>query len=99
MKLEYNDIILRPIITEKTTNQRKNMNKFTFVVNPLVNKSTVKKAVEKMFNIKPLKCNIICRKGKLKRSRVKLLAGYSKDIKIAVVTLPKGTKIDFFEGF
>jgi large subunit ribosomal protein L23 len=73
------------------------MNKYAFEVNPLSNKTEVRKAVEKMFGVKVLSCNMVTRKGKYKRTRTN--AGFKSDTKKAVVTLAKDAKIDFFEGF
>jgi len=97
MQFNRNDIILRPVLTEKSTDQRKAMNKYCFEVSSLCNKTEAKRAVEKMFNVKVLKCNVINKKGKLKRYRANY--GYKTDRKKIIVTLPKGAKIDFFEGF
>ena len=97
MHLNRNDIILRPILTEKSTDQRKEMNKYSFEVNNLCNKTEAKRIIEKMFNVKVLKCNVINKKGKLKRYRA--TSGYKSDRKKVIVTLAKGSKIDFFEGF
>jgi len=97
MRIENNDIIIRPRLTEKSTDQRKELNKYCFEVNSLCNKIQAKKAIEKMFNVKVLKVNVLNKKGKLKRYRGH--AGYKGDVKKVIVTLPKGSKIDFFEGF
>jgi large subunit ribosomal protein L23 len=97
MQLNKNDIILRPILTEKSTEQRKGMNKYSFEVNSLTNKTEAKRIIEKMFNVKVLRCNVINKKGKLKRYRA--TAGYKADRKKVIVTLAPGSKIDFFEGF
>ncbi len=95
--LDKNDVVIRPILTEKSTVLRKSMNKYLFEVNKIVNKSEAKKTIEKMFNVKVLKCNVINEKGKLKRKRMTF--GYQRDWKKVIVTLAKGQKIDFFEGF
>ena len=97
MQLNKNDIILRPILTEKSTDQRKTMNKYSFEVNVLCNKTEARRIIEKMFNVKVVKCNVINKIGKLKRYRA--TAGFKADRKKVIVTLAKGSKIDFFEGF
>ena len=97
MQLNKNDIILRPILTEKSTEQRKEMNKYSFEINSLCNKTEAKRIIEKMFNVKVISCNVINKKGKFKRYRA--TAGYKADRKKVIVTLAKGSKIDFFEGF
>jgi large subunit ribosomal protein L23 len=95
--LDRNDIVIRPILTEKSTELRKGLNKYLFEVSRLVNKTEAKKAIEKMFNVKVVKCNVMNKKGKMKRRR--LSVGYQNDWKKLIVTLAKGQKIDFFEGF
>lgn len=95
--LEYNDLILKPIVTEKSTELRKSLNQYSFEIHPLANKSEVVKALQKMFEVKILKSRVINIKGKLKRYRNKV--GYTKNRKKIIVTLAKDSKIDFFEGF
>lgn len=95
--LEYNDLILKPIVTEKSTGLRKSLNQYSFEIHPHANKSEVVKALQKMFEVKILKSRVINIKGKLKRYRNK--AGYTKNRKKIIVTLAKDSKIDFFEGF
>lgn len=97
MELRPDQIIIRPVITEKSTRLRKEFNQYTFEVHPDTNKREVRKAVERLFGVKTVACNIIRRKGKFKRTR--LSAGYRPDTKKAVVTLAKGETIKFFEGF
>ncbi len=95
--LDRNDIIIRPILTEKSTDLRKKLNKYLFEVSKLVNKTEAKKTIEKMFNVKVIKCNILNEKGKMKRRRMSV--GFQNDWKKIIVTLAKGQKIEFFEGF
>ena len=90
------DIIVRPIITERSMDGIADR-KYTFEVADFANKIEIKKAVEKLFNVKVDKVNTISVKGKKKR--MGRSEGYTSDRKKAVVTLKKDSKtIEFFDG-
>jgi large subunit ribosomal protein L23 len=88
------DIILAPVVSEKSYDLIENNNTYTFEVDPRSNKEQIKHAVEKVFDVKVLRVNTMNRKGKVKRTGYKL--GKRKDIKRAVVTLAEGDSIDLF---
>lgn len=90
------DIIRRPIITEKTNIQKDEANQVTFEVNPRANRIEVKRAVEKIFNVKVSDARTMNVTGKFKR-RGRIL-GKRRNWKKAVVTLMPGERIEFFEG-
>ena len=89
------DIIIHPIITEKSTALQEE-GKYCFKVDKRANKKEVMRQVKEIFNVDPVSCNIINVKGKKKRERYKL--GYTSSWKKAIVTLKKGQKIEFFES-
>ena len=89
-------IILKPWMTEKSTMLRDKFNRYTFIVNPKVNKLTVSDAIQRMFNVSPVNVNIINVRGKKKKVRYKY--GFTSSYKKAIVTLNKGDKIPIFEG-
>ncbi|ODA68305.1 50S ribosomal protein L23 [Methyloligella halotolerans] len=89
------DIILSPVITEKST-AASEFNQVIFKVRQDATKDQIKKAVEKLFDVKVLAVNTIVRKGKKKRFRG--IPGRQKDIKKAVVRLAEGEKIDVTTG-
>lgn len=89
-------IIKRPLITEKSTQQKEAGNKVIFAVHPEANRSEIKKAVEKIFNVKVEKVNTILMSGKIKRLGRNM--GRRPSWKKVYVTLKKGDKIEFFEG-
>jgi large subunit ribosomal protein L23 len=93
MKTAY-DVILAPVVSEKSYDLIENHNTYTFEVDPRSNKEQIKYAVEKVFGVKVLRVNTMNRKGKVKRTGYKL--GKRKDIKRAVVTLAEGDSIDLF---
>ena len=78
------DIIVRPIITEKS-NDMLNLGKYTFQVNKKSTKIQIAYAVEKLFDVKVLKVNTVSVKGKAKR--VGVHAGKTSDWKKAIVTI------------
>ncbi len=90
------DIIIRPILTEKSVKGKDLYNKVTFEVAPDANKIEIKKAVEAIFKVKVKKVNTLNVKGKPKRFG--LTEGRRKGYKKAIVTLYPGEKIEFFEG-
>ncbi len=90
------DIIRRPIITEKTTNQKETFNQFSFEVAPKANRVEIKKAVEDVFSVRVSAVRTLHIRGKLKR-RGRIL-GRRRSWKKAVVTLMPGERIEFFEG-
>ncbi|GAA1759342.1 MULTISPECIES: 50S ribosomal protein L23 [Streptomonospora] len=87
------DIIVEPVISEKSYGLM-DQNKYTFLVQPTANKTQIKIAVEKIFEVKVTSVNTINRPGKRKRTRF----GYGKrpDTKRAIVSLRDGDRIDIF---
>lgn len=93
--MKKGEIVIHPIITEKSTEQQEH-GKYCFKVNKRANKKEIMKAVKDTFDVEPVSCNIMNIKGKKKRVRYKL--GYTSSWKKAIVTLQKGDKIEIFEG-
>ena len=90
------DIIIKPIITEKRMEEMAN-GKYTFMVDKKANKSEIKKAVEKIFDVKVEKVNTMNMLGKVKRQG--LTYGRRPSWKKAIVKLTEDSKgIEFFEG-
>ncbi|MCX7883950.1 MAG: 50S ribosomal protein L23 [Caloramator sp.] len=97
MKLTNYDIILRPVITEKSMSQMSNR-QYTFLVHPDANKSMIKKAVEEIFGVNVEDVKTLNYEGKVKR--VGMHVGKRADYKKAIVKLTANSKsIEFFEGF
>ncbi len=90
------DVIKRPLITEKTSIQKEKLNQISFEVDRRANRISIKKAVEKIFDVNVDAVRTIQVKGKVKRRG--LITGKRKDWKKAIVTLKPGERIDFFEG-
>ena len=89
------DVIVRPVITEKSTAASEH-NKVIFQVAPSSTKSQIKAAVESLFKVKVKSVNTLIRKGKNKRFRG--IAGRTGDTKRAIVTLQEGQMIDVTTG-
>ncbi|CAN5550616.1 50S ribosomal protein L23 [soil metagenome] len=86
------DVILAPVVSEKSYSLIDD-GKYTFVVDPRSNKTEIKLAIEKIFNVKVGSVNTLNRTGK--KQRTKFGIGKRKDTKRAIVTLKSGT-IDIF---
>lgn len=94
--IEYYDIIKRPLMTEKTTNQKEAFNQLSFEVDRKANRVEIRRAVEKIFDVRVASVRTMQVKGKTKqRGRI---IGKRKDWKKAVVKLMPGERIAFFEG-
>ena len=95
--IKYYDVILKPVITEKSMNAM-GEKKYTFLVHPEANKSQIKEAVEKMFEgTKVAKVNTMNCEGKKKRRGVTV--GKTAKTKKAIVALTEESKdIEIFEG-
>ena len=87
------DILLAPVVSEKTY-ARIDENKYTFIVSPDANKTEIKIAVEKVFNVQVVQVNTVIRKGKRRRTRNGW--GRRANTKRAIVTLADGQSIDLF---
>lgn len=94
--MDARDIIIRPIVTEKSTDLMAD-NKYTFEVDLRATKLQIKAAVEEIFNVKVQKVNTSRVKGKLRR--MGRHEGYTSEWKKAVVTLQPGHSIEVFGGF
>lgn len=95
--IKYYDVILKPVITEKSMNAMSEK-KYTFLVNPEANKSMIKEAVEKMFpGTKVASVNTMNLDGKTKRRGMTF--GKTAKTKKAVVKLTEDSKeIEVFQG-
>ena len=92
------DVILRPIVTEKSEIAREVSNKYTFEVAKSASKPEIADAIEEIFeDVKVDKVNTINRKGKTYRNRRSNRLGSRRSHKRAIVTLKEGS-IDVFES-
>jgi large subunit ribosomal protein L23 len=89
-------VIKKPRLTEKGTSLQETNNQIVLQVAPEANKIEIKAAVEKLFNVKVDQVRTMNMHGKKKR--VGKHSGHRSDWKKAVVTLTKGSTVDFLEG-
>jgi large subunit ribosomal protein L23 len=90
-------IVIRPVITEKSTWLKEKNREVCFEVDPRANKSEIKKAAEQLFKIKVEKVRIQNKRGK--KRRVGRSEGKKKDWKKAYIKLKEGEKmIEYFEA-
>ena len=99
MTLEATQIILRPVISEKSMDLT-SISKYTFAVADEANKLQIKAAVEQLFKVTVLDVNVLTskRKEKSRNRRRGRQVGYTTPWKKAVVTVKSGDSIEFFEG-
>ncbi len=90
------NIVISPIITEKSSNQMERTNTYSFKVSINANKIEIKHAIERIFSVKVLDVNTIRMLGKPKR--LGRYSGKRPDWKKAIVTLRAGDKIADFEA-
>jgi large subunit ribosomal protein L23 len=89
------DVIIRPVISEKATALR-DQDKYVFIVHPEATKTQIKEAVAKLFNVKVVRCTTMNVLGKVKRLRGK--PGRTASYKKAIVRVAHGETIKVFEG-
>jgi len=92
---DHRDVLIAPVVSEKSYGLLDN-NKYTFIVHPDANKTEIKIAVEKVFNVKVTAVNTLNRQGKARRTARGM--GRRKDTKRAIVSLAEGHRIDIFGG-
>ncbi len=94
--IDYYDMIIKPVVTEKTNDQKEESGQITFEVMPKTNRIEIKRAIEHIFNVKVGSVRTMNVKGKVKRRG--RIEGRRKNRKKAIVTLMPGQRIEFFEG-
>ena len=102
--MENQNIIINPILTEKSSFSMQTLNKYVFRVEVNYNKLQIKTAIEKRFKVEVDKVATMKYKGKSKNTTIRSgghvlrTSGKRKSWKKAIVTLKKGQKIDLVEG-
>lgn len=90
------EILVKPLITEKVSKGTEKYNRFAFVVNLKANKNQIKSAVEHLYDVKVLNVKTSIAPGKIKRAG-KSTKKTSK-VKKAFIQLEEGQRIEFFKG-
>ena len=89
------DVILKPVVSEKSYDLIQDNNTYTFVVDRRSNKTEIRQAVEEIFDVRVVNVNTMNRKGKQKRTG--WVVGRRANVKRALVRLAIGDSIDIFE--
>lgn len=92
--MDNTSVIIKPLITEKSTHLQTTRNSFVFEVNPAANKHQIKQAVEALYDVKVADVRTMNRRGKPRRTRTKII--HTSAWKRAVVQLVEGSTIDLF---
>ena len=94
------DILIRPLITEKSSALGTKLNKFGFVVSPTANKLQIREEIEKMYGVTVKSLNTLVMPGKNKQRYTKtgIAKGQRGYMKKAIVTLKAGETIDFYSN-
>ncbi|MGH8827979.1 MAG: 50S ribosomal protein L23 [Jiangellaceae bacterium] len=90
---DHRDVLIAPVVSEKSYGLL-DENKYTFIVAPGSNKTEIKIAVEKVFNVKVVGVNTLNREGKRRRTRFGV--GKRPNTKRAIVSVAEGQRIDIF---
>ncbi len=89
-------IVRRPLVTEKSTQQKETANQYAFEVDRNANKIEIQSAIERLFKVKVVGIRTSNVMGKMKRLGRRY--GKRPDWKKAMITLKEGDRIDVFEG-
>ena len=102
--MDYHNIIIKPLFTEKMSILQETQRKYAFQVSQFANKIEIKKAVQKKFDVEVKKVATMNRKGKIRQmtvrsgGRVIRTSGRKSSWKRAIVTLREGFSIDLMGG-
>jgi large subunit ribosomal protein L23 len=90
------EVIIKPLLTEKSSSLTENFNKYSFIVKRDAKKTQIKDAVEKFFNVKVEKVSTAIIAGKMKRvgRHISKAPSYKK----AIIKIEEGQKIELFKG-
>jgi len=94
------DILLKPIVTEKMTDQGDKFNRYGFIVARDANKLQIKKAVEDMYgvSVESVKTMVYNGKKKMRYTKSGVMTGRTPLVKKAIITVAEGDTIDFYSN-
>jgi large subunit ribosomal protein L23 len=92
--MDNTNVIIKPLVTEKSTHQHQTRNAYAFQVHRDASKIQIRQAVEQIYSVKVIDVRTMNRKGKPRRARYKMTR--TSDWKKAVVVLAAESKIDLF---
>ncbi|SVD21418.1 uncharacterized protein METZ01_LOCUS374272 [marine metagenome] len=93
-------ILIKPIITEKMTNESEKYNRFGFIVERRANKIAIKKEVEKIYNVtvESVKTMVCIGKKRIRGTKSGQIIGKTNTYKKAIIHLSEGDTIDFYSN-
>ncbi|MBL7705970.1 MAG: 50S ribosomal protein L23 [Taibaiella sp.] len=96
--MRLQEVLVRPVITEKVNGQMEKENRYTFVVDKRSNKLEIKEAVESFYSVKVNEVNtiVVPAKNKSRFTKAGFVKGRKPSYKKAIVTLAEGETIDLF---
>jgi large subunit ribosomal protein L23 len=92
--MDYTNVIIKPLVTEKSTHLQESRNVYAFQVAPEANKTDIRRAIEAIYNVTVTDVRTMNRKGKPRRSRLKMAK--TSDWKRAIVTLDENSRIELY---
>ena len=94
------EILVKPLVTEKMTDQSERFNRYGFIVARAATKLQIKKAVEGLYDVTVDSVNTMVYGGKTKSRYTKggVISGKTVSFKKAIVTLVEGDSIDFYSN-
>ena len=92
--MDNTNVIIRPLVTEKSTRQQETRNVYSFQVHQNANKQQIKQAVEKIYSVKVTDVRTLNRKGKPRRTKYGMT--HTGHWKRALVVLDENSRIDLF---
>ena len=92
--MDLTNVIIKPLVTEKSSHQNTTRNAYAFQVHPDSNKNQIKLAIESIYAVKVLDVRTMNRKGKPRRAKNKMTT--TSDWKRAVVVLAENSRIELF---
>ncbi|MDA3818693.1 MAG: 50S ribosomal protein L23 [Prolixibacteraceae bacterium] len=94
------DILYKPLVTEKMTEQTEKLNRYGFVVNRQATKSQIKAAIKQLYDVDVASINTMVYGGKSKYRYTKsgIQKGKTSSYKKAIITLDEGQTIDFYSN-
>lgn len=100
MSITTNNIIVKPLVTEKMTEVQDKLNQYGFVVNPRANKIQIREAIQDMYGVVVTEVRTMNYMGKksVRMTTGGMVRGQKAAFKKAIVSLAEGDSIDFYEG-
>jgi large subunit ribosomal protein L23 len=92
--MDYTNVIIKPLVTEKSTHLQETRNVYAFQVARAANKMEIRHAIQAIYNVKVVDVRTMNRKGKPRRTKVRVAK--TSDWKRAIVTLDENSRIELY---